>query len=103
MALTFGKIYNATTEFFNKLKEPLVEEKNMRAIDSAICSAKEQQLKAEEDLENCLMVVKEGKTIDINELLQYKQIIIDCSNTIEILQEFKKEFFKKETKKSKED
>ncbi len=91
---TFKSLYKATKETLHVAKEPLVQSKNKRAFESAIDSATDTKLEAEESLNKELEVVKEGKVININNVLKYRQTIKDADETIAELTVLKDEFFK---------
>lgn len=91
---TFKSLYKATTEALHDLKEPLVQSRNKRAFESAIDSATDSKLNAQESLNKELEVVKEGKIININNVLKYRQVIKDADETIAELTELRDEFFK---------
>ena len=93
---TFSSIFNATQENLKAEKAPLIRKKNERAVDAAIDSAIEQKIDAEEELSASLEVVREGKVINVNKVLELRQKIDDCDKTIEALKEFKTEFFAEE-------
>lgn len=91
---TFKSLYKATKETLHSAKEPLVQSKNKRAFDSAIDSATDAKLNAEESLNKELEVVKEGGVININNVLKYRQTIKDADETISELTILRDEFFK---------
>lgn len=91
--LTFSALYSASKEVLKGLKKPIVESRNQRAVASAIDSATEQRMEAEEALEKELQVITEGKVINVNRVLELRAIIKECENTVGDLTEFQTEFF----------
>ena len=94
LGLTFKQVYSATAEAIRGLKEPFVVDRNKRAFASAIGSAEEQKINAQVELEKLLSVVKDGETININEVLKQLQIIEDAELTSRKLKELRDQFFK---------
>lgn len=68
-------------------------QRNERAVSSAIDSATDQKLDAEEKLDAALSVVADGKVIDVNKVLELRQTIQNADATIAELTAFKDEFF----------
>jgi hypothetical protein len=94
LSLTFKQIYSATEEALKKIKEPFVVDRNKRAFASAISSAEEQGVNARVELEKLLSVVKDGETINLNEVLKQVQIIEDAELTSRKLKELRDQFFR---------
>ncbi len=90
---SFKQLYSATEGVIKALKEPLVRNRNERAVTSAIDDAIEQRQNAEEELEKVLNVVTEGKTIDVNRVISLRSTIKKAEATQKELEEFKTEFF----------
>lgn len=95
--ITFKSIYSATKEAIKALKEPIVLNKNKRAVASAIDDAETQKINAQTELQSHLEVITEGKVIDVNKVLQLRQTIKDADATIAELKEFDSEFFAEES------
>lgn len=93
IGLTFKQVYSSTAEAVKSLKEPFVMDRNKRAFEAAITSAEEQGVNAQVNLEELLSVVKDGETIDINEMLKQVQIIEDSELTSKKLKELRDQFF----------
>jgi len=93
MKKTFQTIYKATEEAAKAVKKPLVFARNKRAVESAINSAEEQLIDAEEQLDIALSVVSAGKVIDVKEVLSCRKTMKDAQATIDELTEFKDSFF----------
>lgn len=90
---TFAALYNASKETAKAAKQPFVLNKNKRALAAAIDSAEQSKIDAQEGLEKELTVVADGKVVDFNKVLAYKQTIADADKTVAALTEFETEFF----------
>lgn len=92
--LTFKELYNITAEATRAAKEPLVKNRNKRAVAAAIDNALEQKATAEEQLEKELGVISDGKVINLNNVLQLRSTIEAADETVLALKKFDEEFFK---------
>ncbi len=71
----FASLYNATEETVKSLKQPLVEKKIKRKLQSAFDDAEDKKITAQERLESAR---KEFENYDINEILRQKEVVSVC-------------------------
>lgn len=93
---TFKSIWASDPDQKREEQKELVLNRNKRAVDAAIDNLKDQSIEANAKLNAALEVVAENGVININDLVTAKATLKQCNEVIDLLTEFKKEFFSEE-------
>ena len=89
----FASLYNATEETVKALKQPLVEKKIKRKLQSAFDDAEDKKITAQERLEKAR---KQFEDYDINEILKQKEVVSVCEKLQDGIRNEYSEYFGEE-------